>query len=192
MVNKERLLTEKMKGLGLSEPSFSLFYNELEAATYKKGTQIIKANRLEPCLYFILEGIARVYTQTEEKETVFCFCLEADVLLSYNSFFNTSPGYETIELLEDSRLLKISHQKVKALCQHHLAIANFFNRLIGEELVKTETRLISTQSKTATERYHELIASYPSLIQRVQLGYIASYLGVSQVTLSRIRSKVNF
>ncbi|MEH6308335.1 Crp/Fnr family transcriptional regulator [Olivibacter sp. CPCC 100613] len=191
MANNRTLLKEKMRRLGLREPSLSLFYNALEEVHYKKGTKIIKAGRTEPHLYFILDGIARVFIQTAEKETVFCFCLETDVILSYNSFFNESPGYETIELLEDSQLVRVSHRKVKALCKSDLTIANFFNRLIGLELVKTEERLIGTQSRTATARYTELITLFPSIVQRVQLGYIASYLGVSQVTLSRIRKKIS-
>ncbi|MFC6100597.1 Crp/Fnr family transcriptional regulator [Olivibacter domesticus] len=184
--NKE--LQEKIFAMGLTNHSFELFWSTLEKVDFKKGKHVIQAGRKEHYLYFIVQGIARVYLKSE-KEITFCFCAETDVILSYNSYFNQMPGYENIELLENSTLLKISHKKIKELCSQDIKIANFFNKVIGLELVKTEERLISVQSKTASERYIDLLSSNPSIVQRVQLGYIASYLGISQVTLSRIRAK---
>lgn len=181
-------LKEKMFAMGLRHHSFKLLWAELEKIDLKKGKQLIKSGRVEHHLYFILQGIARVYLKSE-KEITFCFCTETDIILSYNSYFNETPGYENIELLEDSTLLKISHKRIKELCSQQLEIANFFNKIIGSELVKTEERLINTQSKTASERYEDLLSLNPSIVNRVQLGYIASYLGISQVTLSRIRAK---
>jgi len=190
MQNNIELLQKKMIALGLTKASLNLLWSNGEQFKLVKGKQIIKAGCLEHYLYFILKGIARVYITCAEKEVTVCFCSETDVLLSYNSFFNQTAGYENIILLEDSELLKISHEAVKQLCERDIEIANFFNKIIGAELVKTEERLIDSQSKRATERYSELIKKNPMLIQRVQLGYIASYLGVSQVTLSRIRAKL--
>ena len=181
-------LQDKVSAMGLTNHSFELFWSALEHVNFKKGKQVIKSGRIEHHLYFILQGIARVYLKSE-KEITFCFCTETDIILSYNSYFNETPGYENIELLENSSLLKISHKRVKELCSEDIKIANFFNKIIGLELVKTEERLISAQSKTASERYADLLSSNPSIVQRVQLGYIASYLGISQVTLSRIRAK---
>jgi CRP-like cAMP-binding protein len=187
-MSSDKDLQDKMLAMGLTNHSFELFWSALEHVNFKKGKQVIKSGRIEHHLYFILQGIARVYLKSE-KEITFCFYTETDVILSYNSYFNETPGYENIELLENSSLLKISHKRVKELCSEDIKIANFFNKIIGLELVKTEERLISAQSRTASERYANLLSSNPSIVQRVQLGYIASYLGISQVTLSRIRAK---
>lgn len=190
MLEEHPFIRRKLDALGLRLNSLALLRNEFEEVHYPKGKIIIKSGRIENQLYFISNGIARIYLQLPSKETTFCFCSEAAVLFSYNSYFTQTPGYENIQLLEDSTLLKISCEKVKVLCEEDLGVANFFNRLIGEELVKTEERFIGSQSQTATERYHDLMNKHPGIIRRVQLGYIASYLGISQVTLSRIRAKL--
>ncbi len=72
----------------------------------------------------------------------------------------------------------------------NLEIANWGRKLAEIELIKTEERFISRQLGTAIDRYKKLLEENPSLINRVQLGYIASYLGISQVTLSRIRTEI--
>lgn len=182
-------LRKRMMTLGLTQTALQSLWDASQLLTIQKGKQLMKAGKIEQYFYFIVKGIARIYIRSLEKEITFCFCAEADVLFSYNSFFNQTAGYETVELLEESCLLRISYKKIKELCERDLSTANFFNRLIGAELVRTEERLISSQSKSATERYADLIETNPQLIQRVQLGYIASYLGISQVTLSRIRAK---
>lgn len=182
-------LQKRMLTLGLTQPALQSLWEASQLLTFKKGKRLIKAGKIEQYLYFIVKGIARIYIRSVDKEITFCFCAETDVLFSYNSFFNQTAGYETVELLEESRLLRVSYAKIKALCEKDLSTANFFNKLIGVELVRTEERLISSQSKSATERYAEFIKRSPKLVQRVQLGYIASYLGISQVTLSRIRAK---
>ncbi|MEG2100855.1 MAG: Crp/Fnr family transcriptional regulator, partial [Flavobacterium sp.] len=80
--------------------------------------------------------------------------------------------------------------KLQKLFEIDIHIANWGRKFAEKELIKTEERLISHQFSNATERYLELLQNNPQLIQRVQLGYIASYLGISQVSLSRIRAEI--
>lgn len=180
---------KKIRQLGLNEDSLSDFISLLEKAEYPKGHVLIKAERIERVVYFIEKGIARAYLEKEDREVTFWFGAESDILLSYNSFFLGQPGYENIELLEDSVLYKISNDALQNLYNTDLEIANWGRKLAESELIKTEERFISRQFKTATERYEAFINSYPEILQRVQLGHIASYLGISQVTLSRIRAE---
>ena len=76
------------------------------------------------------------------------------------------------------------------LFSEDIHIANWGRKFAEQELMKTEKRLIAQQFKTATERYQDLIDNSPELLQRVQLSYIASYLGITQVSLSRIRANL--
>lgn len=106
------------------------------------------------------------------------------------SYVENERGYEDIELLEDCELYELKTEKLQKLFEEDLYIANWGRKFAEKELIKTEERLISRQVKSATIRYQELLSNSPSLIQRVQLGYIASYLGITQVSLSRIRAEI--
>lgn len=180
---------KKIRHLGANEDSFADFISLLEKVEYPKGHVLIKTGRIERVVYFIEKGIARAYFDKEDREVTFWFGVESNILLSYNSFFLGQPGYETIELLEDSVLYKISNDVLKNLYSNDLNMANWGRKLVESELIKTEERFISRQFKTATECYEDFINSYPDILQRVNLGHIASYLGISQVTLSRIRAE---
>jgi len=151
---------------------------------------LIKAGRTERFVYIIEKGIARAFCHKDDKEVTFWFGSESDILLSYNSFFLGKPGYENIELLESSTVYKIAHQTLQNLYESDLEFANWGRRLAESELVKAEECFIARQFKTAKECYEDFIHSTPDILQRVQLGHIASYLGISQVTLSRIRAEI--
>ena len=81
-------------------------------------------------------------------------------------------------------------QNLRKLFDEDIHIANWGRRYLEQELMKMEEQLISRQFRTAKERYKQLLKDNPSLIQRVQLGHIASYLGITQVSLSRIRGEI--
>ena len=174
----------------LEEEHLNLLLSSLSCMEFPKNHLLIKAGKIEPVLYFIETGIARAYIDGLNNRITFWFGMEGDVVLSYNSYINGKPGYENIELLEDSILHRISNNTLQNLYQNHVGLANWGRKLAELELIKTEERLINKQFKTATERYQQLIRETPSLIKRVQLGHIASYLGVTQVTLSRIRAEL--
>ena len=111
-------------------------------------------------------------------------------MLSYLSFFKDQPGYESIELLENAVLYRISSKDLQDLYRQNIHIANWGRKFAEYELLKAEQRFMDLQFKTATERYQDLLVNSPAILKRVQLGYIASYLGITQVSLSRIRAAV--
>lgn len=174
----------------LPAPVLQEFTALFTAARYPKNHVLLREGRVEQQLYFIEKGIARAYCYREDKEITFWFGMEGDVVFSYNSYVADKPGYETVELLEDSLVYSLSHTTIRYLFNTHIELANWGRKLAEQELVKTESCFIGLQFQSATERYRHLLASNPTLIQRVQLGYIASYLGVTQVTLSRIRAEM--
>lgn len=165
-----------------------IFLSRLEQKQFAKGDLVISADRVERYVYFIESGIARAFCETEKGQTTIWFGEEGDVMLSFLSFFKNSPGYESIEVLENCTLYRISSNNLQELYSQHISIANWGRKFAEQELLRTEQRLMDLQFKTATERYQDLLLNFPSILQRVQLGYIASYLGITQVSLSRIRA----
>lgn len=165
-----------------------LFLSRLERVEVRKGTVIVSAEKIERYVYFIEKGIARAFRETDKGQRTIWFGEAGGVILSFLSFFKNQPGYESIEVLEDSVLYRISSSHLQELYNLHLPIANWGRKFAEQELLLTEQRFMDLQFKTATERYEDLIKHSPTILQRVQLGHIASYLGITQVSLSRIRA----
>lgn len=167
-----------------------LFLAHLERIEVRKGTTVITAQKIERYVYFIESGIARAYKETEKGETTIWFGGIGDVMISFLSFFKNEPGYENIEVLEDSVLYRISSVQLQRLYGQYIHIANWGRKFAEQELIKTEQRFMDLQFKTATARYRDLLTHSPNILKQVQLGYVASYLGITQVSLSRIRAAV--
>lgn len=157
---------------------------------FPKGHLLLRAGKVERSIYFIKKGIARLYTNSTDDEITFLFCKEGDTIISMKSYVLNQKGYENVELLEDAELYELKMNELHKLLNKDIHITNWARKFAEQELIKTEERFISRQFRTAKERYQEILRDNPNLIQRVQLGHIASYLGITQVTLSRIRSEI--
>lgn len=168
------------------------FKANVQEVSLPKGHVVIDAGKIENHIYFIRKGITRAFADKPNGPVTFWFGQEGDMVISMRSYVENKEGYENIELLEDCELYKIRIPKLQSLFDVDPYIANWGRRLMERELLKTEERLISMQFKSALERYQELLELQPNLLQRVQLGHIASYLGISQVSLSRIRATVRY
>ncbi|SMC69185.1 Crp/Fnr family transcriptional regulator [Pedobacter africanus] len=184
-------ILNKIKGIyPLSTAQLNQLLGIMQRVEIRKNRLIIRAGRTEKSIYFIEKGIARAFCESADSQITFWFGMEGDLVLSYNSYINDQPGYESVELLENSVLYEIKTAALEVLFKEDAAFANWGRKLAELELIKSEECLIGRLFKTATERYSELLRDNPALVQRIQLGYIASYLGVTQVTLSRIRSEI--
>lgn len=172
----------------LSEEAIQLLTSHFELVEFPKGYHLFKEGRKGSHVYFIERGIARAYSRPENREMTYWFGTEGDIALSYYSYVADKPGYESVELLEDSILYSISHDDLQTLFSTNIEIANWGRKFAEYELIRTEKNFMTQQSLPAAVRYQLLLEQNPQLLRRVQLGYIASYLGVTQVTLSRIRA----
>lgn len=174
----------------LSDTSKELLKKSIVEIKYKKGHILLKADKIEKNTYFIKKGVARAYSDKDNTEMTFWFGKEGDTIISMKSYIANQKGYENVELLEDCTLYEMKTTNLQQLFDVYIDIANWGRKFAEQELVKTEERLISRQVRTATERYKALLNNSPDLIKRVQLGHIASYLGITQVSLSRIRAEI--
>jgi len=174
----------------LSIISKELLKDLITAVKFRKGHTLLQADKIEKNIYFINKGLARAFSYKDDMEITFWFGTEGETIISMKSYIANQKGYENIELLEDCELYELKAVDLQRLFEIDINIANWGRRFAELELLKTEERLISRQVRTASERYKALLTDYPDLIKRVQLGYIASYLGITQVSLSRIRAEI--
>lgn len=157
---------------------------------YPKNYFLLKQGR--PCkhLWFLMQGAVRhFYTSEEGKESNVWFSLDTDVIADAPSFVNQTPSYESIQLLEDSELYAIDYNNLQNLLQKHHVFALWYIKLIEKYYVSlVEDRINDLQFLTAKQRYEKLLLQFPTISNRISLGHIASYLNITQETLSRIRA----
>ncbi|MDX2282776.1 MAG: Crp/Fnr family transcriptional regulator [Bacteroidia bacterium] len=154
-----------------------------------KGTVLLQAGQVCSRLYLLEAGMARGYYLHDGKELTSWFAFEGDVMLSMHSFTTRRPAFETIEILENSSLYSIEYEHLQYLYAHHAEISTIGRLLSEKYYVELEEHTLALQVMPAKARYERLLAQQPQVLQRAQLSHIASYLGMSQETLSRIRGK---
>lgn len=145
------------------------------------------------CKYtaFVEKGILRTYTIDEKAtEHILQFSLEGWWAADLYSFLTNEPSSFNIEALEDSELLLITRPSWDVLLQKIPAFERYFRILIQNNLISTQRRLLGNMTETAEEKYLKLLKSFPDCVQRVPQHMIASYLGITRETLSRIRRQM--
>ena len=162
----------------------------IEEVAYTKGHILLRENKVERNIYLIKKGIVRAYSNYNGHEVTFWFGKEGQLVASMNNYVRCEKGYEDIELLEDCIFYKLKNTTLQTLYEKDIYIANWGRKLAEYSLIEAEQRLISRLFKTASERYKDLLNEESELLARVKLSHIASYLGITQVSLSRIRAEV--
>ena len=140
---------------------------------------------------FVAKGLLRSYTIDEKgNEHILQFALEGWWTADLYSFFTDEPSLFNIEALEDSELLLITRPSWESLLDKVPAIERYFRILVQNSLIATQRRLIGSLSETAEQKYVKFMNAYPDSVQRVPQHMIASYLGITRETLSRLRRDI--
>lgn len=159
-------------------------------AVIPKNQLLVEQGQVCRYLYFIEKGIGRSYYLNQDgKEITQWFFGEEKFMTSLESFFQERPSLYYLEVLEDTEAYAISREDVDLLFHRYHKVERFVRLLTTEMLSKVVNKLNAVQFQQARERYDYMLTEFPDITYRVPLGYIASYLGMSQETLSRIRKK---
>ena len=160
----------------------------IQHCTKPKGAHLLLKGQHTTGLYILEKGIMRFYYEREGKEVTTWFCKENQVAFS-SAFFFKIRSFENIQLLEDSSIYYVKDTDFNQLYKESEEMNTIGRKLSEEYCMEFEERVASLQTQTALQRYEKLLSSSPDIFQRVPLGQIASYLAISQETLSRIRRK---
>ena len=152
-----------------------------------KGTKLFTEGKRHPYFYFIIKGAAKAYYLKDGKAVCSWFAAENDIVGNMSAH-RGGVSNETIELLEDAELISFHIHGINELAKNSLAISHFIIEILYEEINYLEKRIYDLQFVSSSERYKRLLEEAPEILQRVSLTDIASYLGVSRETLSRIRA----
>ncbi len=154
-----------------------------------KNDLLLQEGKICKHLYFLQSGALRGFYNLDGKEITHWFGFEKDFVTSFYSFTTQLPAVENIQLIEGSILWSIDKTTLNDLFNQYHEIERLVRIAYEKYYIRLEERYVNAQFKTAAERYQNLLQQSPHLLKRVPLGYIASYLGISQETLSRIRNK---
>lgn len=154
-----------------------------------KGTLLLEEGTRADYLYFVDKGALHNYYYHDGKKVSSWFYVEGQFITAWSSFYTRKVGFESIECLEDCVLYRINHTDYQKLIADFPAFGNFA-RVLAEDILSTLDLFSKSWSfLTAKEKYILMQEYFPRIELRVKLGLIASFLGISQETLSRIRAK---
>ncbi|MEN2284072.1 Crp/Fnr family transcriptional regulator [Algoriphagus sp. SE2] len=140
--------------------------------------------------YFVSSGLARIYYLKDGIDITEYFAFEHDMIIRAESLFTGKPSKKGIQAIEDTELIGIPASKLEILFDSYPEIERLFRKMMEMSYVSYVNRIESLQFHSADERYRQLLSGFPSLLERIPLKHIASYLGITQVSLSRIRSGI--
>jgi CRP-like cAMP-binding protein len=156
--------------------------------TIKKNENIQSIGHTCKTIYFVNQGCLRIYYFKEDIDITESFEFENDFVARAESLFTGKPSLKGIQAIEDSFVIAIDSEKLFSLFDLHPDLERLFRKIIENSYVNTVNRIESLQFNTADQRYIHLLKGHKDILQRIPLKYIASYLGITPVSLSRIRA----
>jgi CRP-like cAMP-binding protein len=172
----------------LSDEEFTYILSHFALKKYKKHRFLVQEGEGVTYDFFVTKGLLKsAFTNLESgKEHILQFAWEDWWVTDYQAYFNQTKSSLAIECIEEVEVLALSLLNRDKLCAELHKIEHFFRRKSNAGYVALQRRILSLLNSTAQERYDQLLATYPQLFQRVPKTLIASYLGVSRETLSRL------
>ena len=173
----------------ISDESLQALQANMQLRLYPKETYIVESGVTDRLVYFIEEGVTRSVFYHDGEETTTWFSKEGDITFGMDSLYYQQPSIESIETLTDCKMYVIHISKLNQLYETHIDIANW-GRILHQDGHKELSHLfVDRLQLSPMERYERFNQNYPGLINRIKLKYVASFLGISIYTLSRVRAK---
>ncbi|MEM6805203.1 MAG: Crp/Fnr family transcriptional regulator [Bacteroidota bacterium] len=155
----------------------------------KAKTTLLQEGKVSTQAYFIEKGIVRLWFNQNGKDITFQFFFRGEFVSSIESFFKGSPSAFSIETLEACELKVIDKAVFTSQLMESSIAKDFFIDLLSSRLFEYQRLFLSRIKDSPQLRYQELLKDQPEIVQRIPQHYIASYLGITSVSLSRIKNK---
>jgi CRP-like cAMP-binding protein len=152
-------------------------------------TILLREGEISRHTHFIKKGCLRQWFNKDGKDITFQFFFEGHAVASIDSFMNNQPSLFSIESIESSIILSMNKDSFEQLYRLYPEFKEGFQELLFQRFRNYAHLFLSRIKDTPRERYEDLIKNHPEIIKRVPQHYIASYLGITPISLSRIRNR---
>ncbi len=173
----------------ISKEEENYLLHVFQTKKYQKGDIIRKPNLKTEYIYFLESGYARIFYPKSTKDITFFFLTENSFSLPIETIYFNEPTNFGIEVEVDATFQVFLFSDLKLLFEKIPSIRDIYERELARFIKKTGEKYFLLQFQTAQERYNTMLQKYPDILLHASLGHIASYLGITQETLSRIRTK---
>jgi CRP-like cAMP-binding protein len=179
------------KDLSLSEKERIRIENKFEQLNLKKGELLLKANDIVDHQYYVADGCLRTFFMDKHaKEHTLQFAIKDWWISDYTSYFTNTKSILSIECIQNATIYKISKENIESLYLETPKLETFFRKKLEGAFASFQKRILSSLSQSAKERYASFTQTYPNIEQQVKNYHIASYLGITTESLSRIRKEI--
>lgn len=184
----ETLLTQIAAKISVSDELKKAIESNFTTITLAKKETLIKEGQYCKQLFFMNKGMVRFFHLDKGKDITSWFYKDEQFFTSWYSFYGNQASFETIEAISDCELYAISKPNFDALIKQFNEFSDFARQLAEEQLTAWDFYFKGYMHMSAREKYNLLLSYFPDIELRMKLGQIASMLGISQETLSRIRA----
>ncbi|TDB62694.1 Crp/Fnr family transcriptional regulator [Arundinibacter roseus] len=175
--------------INISDNDLQAIVSSFQVRTVQKGNFLIKKGQFVTSFYFIKSGGLRIYFDRDEKQITGWLAFKSDFFTELNSLKSGQPTLFNIQAIEDTTLLSIDKIQMENLYTKFPAWQQFGREIWEDAFLKVINGILSYQTMTAEERYLNML-KHSDLLQRVPLKQLASYLGITQTSLSRLRKSI--
>lgn len=173
----------------VSNEALQALLTNMEVRHYAKDTYLVQSGVTDRQVYFIEEGVTRSVFHHNGEDTTTWFSQEGDITFGMDSLYYGRPSVESIETLSDCKIYVIGIDKLNALYEEYIDIANW-GRILHQNVNKELSHIfVERLQLSPKERYERFNQCHPGLVNRVKLKYVAAFLGISIYTLSRVRAQ---
>lgn len=179
------------KGLVFTDKETEIIDAVFHKIKVKKGETLLNTGEIASSKYYIIEGCLRSYhIDLDGREHTVQFGIKDWWITDFTAFFTTEKAITTIEVIQDATLYKISKQDKDFLYNQIPKIDRFFRIKLEKSFATFQKRILANLSLSATERYTNFMETYPNVVKKIKNYHIASYLGITTESLSRIRKEL--
>lgn len=166
--------------------------NKCKQQQFKKGDYLLREGEISKTSYFVEDGLLRQFSVDDKgKEHVIQFAPENWFMANREGECFNLPSSYNIKAIEDTTVFIIEKELIENLSKTNSVFLNFNIELLHKHIASLQKRITQLQSKTAKERYLDFIKTYPDVLMRVPQTYVASYLGITPESLSRVRKEIS-
>ncbi len=189
---EDSIILEIFKGISFSKKEMNLIESKLKKLKLNKGTTILKADDKVNNQYYVYNGCLRTYfIDKSGKEHTLQFAINDWWISDYTAFFTASKAIMYIETIQEATLYEISKKSMEDLFVEIPQLETFFRKKMERAFASFQKRILASLAQSAKERYVSFISTYPNIEQAVKNYHIASYLGITTESLSRIRKEMS-